>query len=740
LVADGGQAYTSQIASYSTLYKPVVTKFTVPGTGGLAGTYQWTTAYYFTGQVNYTQQPAIGDLPQEKVVPGYTYNAALPFALSAGGATVVASTTYDHYGRDTEEDYGAFGQKVYNTFEYDEHTNALTDQFTDRDTAPQRIDHTHYTYDQAQNVTSVTDTTGQDSAAVTDTQCFTTDALRRITQAWTLNTAAACSQGPSSTTVGGPDAYWTSYGYDAVGNRTTETQHTTASGPAVDTTRTYAAPGTGTHDLPQVTQTGTNPHTDTYTYDADGNTHTRTLAGTQQVLTWDPQGHLATVTQGTTTLASYTYDADGNRLTAKDATGTTLYLPGGNELLLKPDNTLVGTRYYGFAGKTVAMRTGGKISFLISDPHGTTTTQIDATTQAVTRRKTTIFGAPRGTTDPGWQGTKGFVGGTTDTATGLTHLGARDYDPTTGRFISVDPLFNASDSQSLNGYAYAENNPTTLSDPAGQCPVDLCGGGEGKGGSTTGEVTKVDKASSVYQPLPWVPTDRDGNVVCSDQCQVFPGVSVPATKAWKKDITRFVTRFYQRFYFNAGMNDPDFMTDWQTNNAAAAQLQLWLWESCAGKCPDKGTMLYKALGLGVAAGWGFPGRDGVLGELSSKRVTTGRIFDSSGNAIHGEIEAGGNSDLVEATDAYLRQHGAPINPRAARYPASQHVETQYAMWMRQNGITDATVVMNNSEGVCGGVYGCQNAIRAILPEGSTMTVWYPGASEPVIIPGEAAAP
>ncbi|WP_169922719.1 DddA-like double-stranded DNA deaminase toxin [Streptomyces lushanensis] len=103
-------------------------------------------------------------------------------------------------------------------------------------------------------------------------------------------------------------------------------------------------------------------------------------------------------------------------------------------------------------------------------------------------------------------------------------------------------------------------------------------------------------------------------------------------------------------------------------------------------------------------------------------MTTGRIFDSSGNAIHGEIEAGCSSDLVEAADTYLRQHGAPINPRAARYPVSRHVESQHAVWMRQNGITDATVVMNNSEGVCGGMHGCRSAIRAILPEGSTVTV------------------
>ncbi|MFV2023007.1 RHS repeat-associated core domain-containing protein, partial [Micromonospora sp. LOL_023] len=45
--------------------------------------------------------------------------------------------------------------------------------------------------------------------------------------------------------------------------------------------------------------------------------------------------------------------------------------------------------------------------------------------------------------------------------TGLTHIGARHYDPTQGRFISPDPLVNPDNPQTLNAYAYANNNPTT---------------------------------------------------------------------------------------------------------------------------------------------------------------------------------------------------------------------------------------------------------------------------------------
>ncbi|WUX64041.1 hypothetical protein OG522_35955 [Streptomyces sp. NBC_01431] len=62
-------------------------------------------------------------------------------------------------------------------------------------------------------------------------------------------------------------------------------------------------------------------------------------------------------------------------------------------------------------------------------------------------------------------GDKGFVGGAKNTDSGLTHLGAREYDPIIGRFISIDPLLEPDKPQSLTGYAYAENNPVSASHP-----------------------------------------------------------------------------------------------------------------------------------------------------------------------------------------------------------------------------------------------------------------------------------
>ncbi|WP_256918679.1 DddA-like double-stranded DNA deaminase toxin [Streptomyces hilarionis] len=473
----GDKAYVSEITEYNAYYQPVGTKVTVPeGLGVPAASYEWFNFYDDnTGLLTLTEQPAVADIPDEDVTTNYD-TAGLLSGFNAGSGPLISETVYDHYGRNTRLEYGAFGQHMATTSVYDDHTGALTDAYTDRDAAPQRIEDSHYTYDPSGNITQINTNYGQDAARTTDTQCFTLDALARITEAWT-NTGSACAAAPSSDVVGGQDPYWTTYTYDALGNRKTETQHTTAAGPTADTVRTYAEPAVGTHNLPGVTQTGTDPHTETYTYTA-GSTETRTFkqgstTTVGQNLDWDDEGHLKSVTDGGKT-TSYTYDADGQRLTRTDSTGTTLYLPGGNELTLDKSGKATGTRYYSTGAQTVAMRTGGKLTFLLADHHGTTTTQVTAdAAQAITRRKTGIFGNARGPQLGPWSGDKGFVGGTKDTDTGLTHLGAREYDPSIGRFLSVDPIMDLTDPQQLHGYTYANNNPITITDPSG-LKLDNC--------------------------------------------------------------------------------------------------------------------------------------------------------------------------------------------------------------------------------------------------------------------------
>jgi RHS repeat-associated protein len=89
------------------------------------------------------------------------------------------------------------------------------------------------------------------------------------------------------------------------------------------------------------------------------------------------------------------------------------------------------------------------------------------------------YGEPRGVQPP-WNNDKVFVGGTAD-PTALPHLGAREYDATMGRFISVDAVRDLQSPQQWHGYAYAGNNPTTSSDPSGLYFVE---GNNGEGQHT----------------------------------------------------------------------------------------------------------------------------------------------------------------------------------------------------------------------------------------------------------------
>ncbi|MFW5451139.1 MAG: RHS repeat domain-containing protein [Methylophagaceae bacterium] len=66
----------------------------------------------------------------------------------------------------------------------------------------------------------------------------------------------------------------------------------------------------------------------------------------------------------------------------------------------------------------------------------------------------------------------GFTSKTHDDDTGLSYFGARYYDPIVGRFMGVDPVgFQENNIQSVNRYAYANNNPYKYVDPDGEFAV-----------------------------------------------------------------------------------------------------------------------------------------------------------------------------------------------------------------------------------------------------------------------------
>lgn len=222
-------------------------------------------------------------------------------------------------------------------------------------------------------------------------------------------------------------------------------------------------------------------------------------AGQTLNFTYDAEGRTATVStpSGTTARTSkYLYDADGNLLEQTATVGSTdktrvLYLFGGAEQLTLDvtAKTCTALRYYaGPDGTRITRSSSGSVTYQVATSQGTATTAVDASTLAVTRRYYDPYGNPRGTKPSTWVSADenhGYLGKPTDSVTGLDLLGARNYDPTLGRFLTADPLFEAGDPNQMGGYTYAGDNPATSSDPSGleSCYPVYCAGDHGTYGN-----------------------------------------------------------------------------------------------------------------------------------------------------------------------------------------------------------------------------------------------------------------
>ena len=480
--AGSANAYKWQARGLNNRYQPNSVNYVIPAVEtGLNNTYIYEYTYAdATGTPTSISYPAGGGLPAEQLTTDYDATTGLPTRLNTsitGSDSTMATTSYTAYGERSSSIYKMPGVQWAQDLVYrDEGTRRVTRTTVNRETVAGTVSDLNYTYDPAGNITSVDDKPAVGSA---DKQCFRTDSLGRLATAWTPNTTD-CATDPTVANLAGPAPYWQDWTFDATGSRLTETSHATAG----NTLRTYAVPTggqgvVGPHTVSAMTTTapGQAAATTQYRYDGSGNMTCRPLAGStsndcgtnanSQTQTWDAEGKLATVTTGATALETNVYDADGTRLIRRDATATTLFLPG--EEIRKQGSVTTGTRYYSFAGTVFASRTGSSaitaLTWLFNDHQGTQQIAVNAGTQAVTIRRQTPYGSPRGS-NPTWVNGKGFVGGDND-PTGLLNIGARQYDQLLGRFISVDPIQDLADPQQWNGYAYSNNNPVTNSDPTG---------------------------------------------------------------------------------------------------------------------------------------------------------------------------------------------------------------------------------------------------------------------------------
>ena len=499
------------------------TSVRVPGSiPGLAGTYTTNYSYTTTNLLAATTFADGGGLPGETVANSYD-SLGNP-THSAGVNTYLDSAHYTPYGAPQAYVIGVNNNAAELAYDRDAQTQRVKNVTFSANVPNPQLDNTSYTYDLAGNLTSTTDVQGP-AGAPTETQCDGYDALERLVQAWTATDS--CANPPTTAAgkanVGGPNPFWESWSIDPTGLRKQQVQHATPGATSGDLTTNYTYPAQGgaqPHALSGTTTSGPNGTVSTsYGYNANGDTTTRTLPTQTQTLTWNDEDELATDTIGAGQ-TSLVYDADGSELLDQDPGSATLYLPGEELTYDNTAKTVSGTRYYSVGAQSVAVRVGGGDPvYLDGDQHGTMATVYDPDSKTVVRRQFDPYGNQVGgvtatsaltgaTTQGAWPDQHGFLDDPVDTSTDLTDIGARQYDSTTGRFISVDPQLNPVDPQSMSGYAYAGDNPVVRSDPSGlgycilmddgskKCNVTSSGGSSGSSGSSSKQQAKDTNAES----------------------------------------------------------------------------------------------------------------------------------------------------------------------------------------------------------------------------------------------------
>jgi RHS repeat-associated protein len=691
-----GSAYTEQAGGFTVLGEPTSQTITIPASeGALANVYKFTHSYEPVSGAPlkdiYPASPG-GALPAETVVHGYgqANGLDLPIAL-AGLDSYGLSVSWTAFGQVGNEDIGASSTtNAFITNTYDPHTGALTDSnLANTNISSTPIDDTSYAYDPAGNPVSQTETR---NGTTSETQCFAYDTLDRLREAWTATDSCAADPdvAKSSATVGdgiANAAYWTSWTFTPLGERSTETDHSLVSG-TPDSVTQYCYNGNGDGQPDTLTSTQATPATaagcgnttpaanstasSAYQFDANGQVTNRSVTTgtgtatttTSQQLAWNDDGTLGSVTSNPTTTSpstsSYVYDASGSLLLQKDpATGTApattiLYLPGEELSLNTSTGAVTGTRFYALPGGGQVVRTGADPTtsgatpgywFQLGDQHGTATLTIgpDLTTASATWREFTPYGAPRGATTS-WVDNLGFLSKPADASTSLTILGARWYDPATGTFQSIDPIFEATSPQQHNGYDYSGNNPITGSDPSGQiCDAGYtCQGGQ-DGAPTSGPSDPpVAGIGPTYGPgAPSASGNGTANTSSVVGLWVSPHVWVPVTS---KYFTKMILNWAHWM-----RNMPGEMRYALSSPATEADAEFEIWfitcsadpKACPPAFTQEAEKLYTqgrnaqlAMGLALGGGGGVGGEGAggdpgpwaadVAGDLSDIAAVNGR--------------------------------------------------------------------------------------------------------------------
>jgi RHS repeat-associated protein len=285
------------------------------------------------------------------------------------------------------------------------------------------LDGAGYTYDNAGNRTAKTNYLNN------ITEQYTYDPLYQLTQV---------TQGTTTTE---------SYSYDAVGNRLSSLGMSPyAYNSSNELTSTPAA---------------------TFTYDANGNTLTKTDAAGMTTYNWDFENRLTQAVVPAVGTTTFRYDPFGRRIQKAGPNGTTNYVYDRANAIEEVDSAgnLVA-RYEqgpGIDQPLGALRSGAN-AFYEQDGVGSVTSLSSSTASLSTSYTYDTFGNLVSSTGS-FVNPYLYTGRDLDSDTGLRYYRNRYYDSSVGRFLSEDALRYFGGGS--NFYTYVANGPTNFRDPSG---------------------------------------------------------------------------------------------------------------------------------------------------------------------------------------------------------------------------------------------------------------------------------
>ena len=429
------------------------------------------TVTFDRGQLGFTYSPTTGLLTQ-LTAPGsntlaFTYDGALPKTATWSGAVAgsvgvtynadfrVASQTvngagavsfgYDGDGLVTLA--GALGLKrhaqhgllerdsvggVLGVWGYDGH-GALASYTATHNASP--LFATTYARDSLGRITSLTETV----QGVSTTLAYSYDPAGRL---WEVRRNGVLTA---------------TYLYDLNGNRTSVTTPTGTVLSATDAQDRLTSAGSAT-----------------FGYTSNGELRTRVTGTDTTRCIYDALGNLTQVRLPTGTLIDYVIDAQNRRIGKKVNGVLTQGFLYQSQLapVAELDGTGAAVSRFVYATRVNVpdyVVKGGQTYRLLLDHLGSVRLVVNTVDGTVAQRLAyDEYGSVTENTAPGFQ-PFGYAGGLQDDATGLVRFGARDYDPTIGRWTAKDP--SGFGGESANLYSYATNDPISYVDAGGRIPI-----------------------------------------------------------------------------------------------------------------------------------------------------------------------------------------------------------------------------------------------------------------------------